>query len=89
MTATDLLEDLIAQNVVLTVDRTRLLIDAPKGVVTPELRQAIAKHKPTIIEMLTGPPESEVRQRWVICDCNRRMRAALAAETTKNKGKPC
>lgn len=83
MTPTDLIEHLASLNVVLSVDRGRLLVDSPMGVITPDLRETITNHKATIIEMLAGPPESEVRQRWVIRDCNRRLRAARIASIVK------
>lgn len=76
MTAADLIEHVAALDVVLSVDRDRLLINAPSGVITPNLREAIAKHKATIMEMLAGPPESAIRRDWVFRDCNRQLRAA-------------
>lgn len=78
MTAPDLVDHLISMNVVVTVNRDRLEIDAPAGVISTEQREAIVEHKAMIMEMLAGPPESSVRQRWVIRDCNRRLREAMA-----------
>ena len=80
MNAADLIEHLTELDVVLAVNGNRLDIDAPTGVVTPDLMAAIKQHKPTIIDMLAGPPESDIRRAWVFRDCNRRMRAALGQE---------
>ena len=50
----DLLERLEALDVVLRVEDGRLRYDAPAGVMTPELLDALRSHKPALIEMFAG-----------------------------------
>lgn len=53
MTAKTLLEDLRSRDVVLRADGDNLRIDAPSGVLTDQLRDALMEHKPRLIKLLT------------------------------------
>lgn len=77
----DLIDMLTAMGVVLKPNGDKLLIGSPTGVTVPaDLRACITENKALIIEMLSGEPESPVRQSWVYRDCNKRLRAMLAAD---------
>src|SRR6266849_6172249 len=53
MTARDLLAQLRERGVQLKAsDADRLIIDAPKGVITQDLRDALATYKPELLEIL-------------------------------------
>jgi hypothetical protein len=53
MTAGALLSDLREAGVVLTLSGPdHLKVDAPKGVITPELRDALVKHKPELLKLV-------------------------------------
>lgn len=52
MTPGELLEHLEARGVRLSEGVTGLRIDAPVGVVTPELRDLLARHKPDLLDLL-------------------------------------
>ncbi|MBW4553601.1 MAG: amino acid adenylation domain-containing protein [Aphanocapsa sp. GSE-SYN-MK-11-07L] len=56
-----LLTVLSSQSVKLTIngDGGLLEIDAPKGIITPELHQALVEHKPEIIELLSQSRDSD------------------------------
>ena len=56
MNADLLLTDLLARGVRITAAGERLIVDAPKGVVTDELRQSIADHKLELLALLDGDP---------------------------------
>lgn len=53
MTATMLLDELRTNGVHLTVKGEHLAVDAPKGVLTDDLRQAIRQHKAALLTLLT------------------------------------
>ena len=55
MRATDLLTELEGLGVVLAADGDRLRYDAPKGVLTPELRQQMAELKAELLGLVEGP----------------------------------
>ncbi len=52
MNATVLLDDLRAQGVSLEADGERLLVDAPAGVITDEVRTELAELKPKLLKLL-------------------------------------
>ena len=52
MTVIDLLSNLRTRGVVFTVDGDRLSCNAPKGVITPEIRQELADQKTEILRLL-------------------------------------
>ncbi len=56
MSLDELIDALDAAGVDVDITETsdQLRIDAPRGVLTPALRQAIMEHKPTLIAALTG-----------------------------------
>jgi predicted metal-dependent hydrolase len=47
-----LMEDLRSQDVRLRVDRGRLVVDAPAGAITDEIRNTLAEHKPMLLKLL-------------------------------------
>lgn len=53
MTARALLEDLRRQGVLLEADCGRLIVDAPVGAVTDELRSSLVENKRGLIKLLT------------------------------------
>ena len=53
MNAAELLIELRARGVVIEAAGDRLKVDAPKGVVTPELREALAEHKIEVLALIT------------------------------------
>lgn len=52
-----LLSDLRSRGVVLSVEGDRLKCSAPKGVMTPEIRQELAAHKQEIFKLLREPSQ--------------------------------
>lgn len=52
MNARALLEDLRNQGVCLEVDGERLMVDAPAGAITDEIRTNLAEHKPKLLKLL-------------------------------------
>lgn len=55
VTSADLLADLEARGVRLTADGDNLRYHAPKGVLTPILREALAEHKSELLELVREP----------------------------------
>lgn len=62
MNAAELIMELGARGVVIEAVGDRLRVDAPKGVITPELRQALASCKAEVLAILTTP-EDEIEWR--------------------------
>jgi hypothetical protein len=62
MNAAALLADLHRRGIRLSVSGERLGVDAPKGIVTPNLRAALVEHKADLIRLL-GTDDSEVAWR--------------------------
>ena len=60
MTACDLLQELQRNQVILFPDGETLQYRAPKGVLTPALRQAITAHKAKLLVLLTQEPTAPV-----------------------------
>ena len=52
MNAHALLEDLRSQDVRHRVDSGRLVVDAPVGAITDEIRTTLAEHKPKLLKLL-------------------------------------
>jgi hypothetical protein len=52
MNAHALLEDLKSQDVRLEVDGERLVVDAPAGAITDDIRTTLAEHKPKLLKLL-------------------------------------
>ena len=52
MNAHALLEDLKSQDVRLEVDGELLVVDAPAGAITDEIRITLAEHKPKLLKLL-------------------------------------
>lgn len=61
MTAIALLAELRLRGVDLTVEGGHLRYRAPKGVLTPDLRTAMAEHKVELLTLLTRGPEVSER----------------------------
>jgi hypothetical protein len=55
MMATILLDELRTKGVQLTVEGAHLAVDAPKGVLTDDVRQAIRQHKAALLALLAQP----------------------------------
>jgi hypothetical protein len=53
MNASKLIEELRSRGVVVEASGDRLRVDAPKGVVTEELREALAEHKTEVMALIT------------------------------------
>ncbi len=58
MTARALLADLAARDVRLSVAGDRLRVNAPRGVLTTELRRTLSEHKVELLSLLSGRGES-------------------------------
>ncbi len=52
MTTTELLNALKAAGIVLQTTGDRLMFEAPKGAMTPELRDQLARQKPELLALL-------------------------------------
>ena len=52
MTAAELLRDLEERDVRLALHGDRLQVDAPQGMITSELRQSLASHKPELVNLI-------------------------------------
>src|SRR5712691_9614929 len=59
MTATVLVDELRTKGVHLTVEGEHVALDAPQGVLTEDLRQAIRMHKAAILALLTQPAPAQ------------------------------
>ena len=57
MNAERLLSDLVKRDVTVTIRGDHLRIEAPRGVLTEELRSALSKHKPEILQLLRTNPD--------------------------------
>lgn len=51
MTATSLLTDLLRQGVSVAACDGRLRVEAPRGLLTPAIREALAAHKDSLIQL--------------------------------------
>jgi len=56
MTVSEVLQEVRRVGIMLQADMDRLRVNAPKGALTPELRQALLEHKPALLQLLTAPP---------------------------------
>jgi hypothetical protein len=56
VSALALMRDLQAAGVVLEARDGRLRVDAPVGIVTPDIRDSLARHKPELLAMLAADP---------------------------------
>jgi hypothetical protein len=63
MNALALLSDLAAKGVLIAADGERITLDAPKGVLTPDLTERLRAGKPAILRAL--------RHRPACCECHR------------------
>lgn len=60
MTPAALITELERRNVKVSLAGDKLRLEAPAGVLTPALKEAIAKHKPELIAILSGHGYEEV-----------------------------
>ncbi len=67
MTPLDLLAELERRNVKLTLAGDKLRLDAPAGVLTPELKDAVRRQKPALIALLEAREAKRLleTQGWV------------------------
>src|SRR5215210_2779972 len=56
MSARELLVQLREKGVEVKANGDRLVIDAPRGAITPDLRDALSANKAEILRILTAPP---------------------------------
>jgi hypothetical protein len=78
MNAHELLKDLQGQDVRLEADGERLLINAPPGGVTREVRDALCRHKAQLLALLRADSvPDEVGERGERCDTTEGTRAEL------------
>ena len=87
MSASALLQEMERLGIVLSVNGDHLRVDALKGALTPDLRQALAAHKPEVLKLLTAPAPDFLaetpcdicasRQRWVWLDGRHICRVCL------------
>ncbi len=66
MSATALLERIRGKNIFLSADGERIRYQAPKGALTPELRQEIKDHKNELLDILQDNPgnhDAEIQRR--------------------------
>ena len=75
MNAIELLQEVSARGVVIEPSGGRLRVDAPRGVITPELREALTSQKEELLRVLsttlveTVPcPGDECNERLVLVD---------------------
>jgi hypothetical protein len=61
MMAADLLAELAKRGAIVTQSGDRLLIDAPKGVLTPELKEQLQQAKTALLAALAAPDAGSVR----------------------------
>jgi hypothetical protein len=90
MTPTDLLTELSCRGVMLEAKGNRLRYRAPQGILTPELRQALAEHKTSILRLLSAPPADVLsaapcarcgsRERWQWLDGRLPCRVCLVLD---------
>lgn len=60
MTAAELLKQVTALDIRLRTDGGKLLIDAPIGAVTPELKEMLSAKKPELIRLLSSKHNDEI-----------------------------
>lgn len=68
MTPLDLLAELERRNVKLTLAGNKLRLEAPAGVLTPELKETVRRQKPTLIALLEVQEAKRLleTQGWVV-----------------------
>ena len=60
MNTLDFLAKLERLNVKLSLAGYRLRLEAPAGTLTPKLKEALVKHKPALMSLLSGQPVKEM-----------------------------
>jgi hypothetical protein len=78
MTAAELVKDLRAAGVILRPGSNALEIDAPAGLVTDELRAALLRWKPAILDQLHAEAAVQRKERAQKCLCAGCHRFALS-----------
>jgi hypothetical protein len=86
MTAPEVLGEVRQAGITLAVDGGQLRITAPKGSLTPALRQALIARKAELLRILTAPPPDELgdpcpdcgsKEKWVWLDGRQLCRSCL------------
>ena len=65
MRAARLVADLQDRDVRMSVENNRLVVDAPKGVITPSLMDVLQRQKPEIIALLVATVDGWSREDWL------------------------
>lgn len=79
MTTLDLLAELERLNVKITLAGDRLRLEAPAGVLTPELKETIQQHKPALTALFSGQPVEMVFWPGVVSKVYRARQPCLEA----------
>ncbi|MBU4532294.1 MAG: hypothetical protein KJ650_01405 [Firmicutes bacterium] len=79
MTPAELITELELRNIKVSLAGDKLRLEAPAGVLTPALKEAIAKHKPELIAILSGRGYEEVFWPGVKSKVYRARQACLEA----------
>jgi len=80
MTPIDLLAELERLNVKVSLAGDKLRLEAPAGVLTPELKEALRQHKAALIALLSGRPVEMVFWPGVKLNVYRARQTCLEAE---------
>jgi hypothetical protein len=56
MTVSEVLQEVTRRGIILQAHGSRLRVNAPKGALTPELRDALAAHKGALLPLLNDAP---------------------------------
>ncbi len=80
MTLLGLLAELEERNVKVFLAGDKLRLEAPAGTLTPKLKEALVKHKPELLALLSGKPAEETFWPGVKSNVYRAQQPCLEAE---------
>jgi hypothetical protein len=80
MTPLDLLAELERRNVKVSLAGDKLRLEAPAGVLTPEIKEALRQHKAALIALLSGRPVEVLFWPGVKSNVYRARQTCLEAE---------
>ena len=80
MNTLDLLAELKRLNVKLSLAGDKLRLEAPAGTLTPKLKEALVKHKPALMSLLSGQPVEVLFWPGVKSNVYRARQTCLEAE---------
>ena len=80
MTPLDLLAELERRNVKVSLAGDKLRLEAPAGVLTPDMKEALVKHKPALMSLLSGQPVEVLFWPGVKSNVYRARQTCLEAE---------